>query len=110
MLLIPVIDPVDVAVFSRLCYDSEEYDALPEDDKTQCSAVSEAAERFASGYTGLGCQRDNPSEQSEPNADIRYACHVVAAEMIDNRQMITQYPTTNPTVMAILDMHSINLL
>ena len=110
MLLIPIIDPVDVAVFSRVCYESGDFDDLPDDDKMQCSAVAEAAERFASGYTGLKCQRDYPTEQSEPNGDIRYACHVVAAEMIDNRQMLTQYTTTNPTVTQILNMHSVNLL
>lgn len=109
-LLIPKIDPVDVAVFSRLCFDSLEFEALPDDEKTLCCSASEAAERFASGYTGLSCQRDFPDEVSDPNGDIRYACHVVAAEMIDNRQMITQYTTKNPTVMMILNMHSINLV
>ena len=36
-LLIPKIEPVDVAVFSRLCYDSLEFDALP-DDERRCAA------------------------------------------------------------------------
>lgn len=109
-LLIPKLEPVDVAVFSRLCYDSLEFDALPDDEKTLCCSASEAAERFASGYTGLPCQRDFPDEESEQNGDLRYACQVVAAEMIDNRQMLTQYTGRNPTVMQILNMHSINLL
>lgn len=109
-LLIPKLEPVDVAVFSRLCYDSLEFDALPDDEKTLCCSASEAAERFASGYTGLSCQRDFPYEESEQNGDLRYACQVVAAEMIDNRQMLTQYTAQNPTVMQILNMHSVNLL
>lgn len=108
-LLIPELSPADVAVFARLCISSGDFHKLPMDEQMQCSAVAEAAELYASGYTGLGCQRGS-RESSEPNRDLQYACMVVAAEMIDNRQMVTQYTTCNPTVMHILNMHSVNLL
>ena len=43
-------------------------------------------------------------------AELGYAIKTVAAEMIDNRQVTMQYTGRNPTVMQILDMHSVNLL
>ena len=42
--------------------------------------------------------------------ELGYAIKTVAAEMIDNRQVTMQYTGRNPTVMQILDMHSVNLL
>lgn len=42
--------------------------------------------------------------------DLAYAVKALAAEMIDNRQVTMQYTGRNPTVMQILDMHSVNLL
>lgn len=42
--------------------------------------------------------------------DLAYAVKVMAAEMIDNRQITAQYTGKNPMVMQILDLHSTNLL
>ena len=42
--------------------------------------------------------------------DITYAIKVLAAEMIDNHQITSQYTGKNPVVMQILDLHSTNLL
>ena len=42
--------------------------------------------------------------------DLAYAVKVMAAEMIDNRQITAQYTGKNPMVMQILDLHSANLL
>ena len=35
---------------------------------------------------------------------------VLAAEMIDNHQITTQYTGKNPVAMQIMDLHSTNLL
>ena len=42
--------------------------------------------------------------------DLAYAVKVLAAEMIDNHQITTQYTGKNPVAMQIMDLHSTNLL
>lgn len=96
-------------MFARLCVDSCEYDKLNSDEQRMCESVAIAAERFAGGMTGLSCAREDGADE-DANADLRYAVLVLAAEMIDNRQMTAQYTSQNPTVMQILGMHSTNLL
>ena len=41
---------------------------------------------------------------------MTYAIKVIAAEMIDNHQITSQYSCQNPLAMQILDLHSTNLL
>ena len=81
----------DIALFSRKILNTECEDALA------------AAKAAVAAYTGL----DIGATEQE---DLAYAVKALAAEMIDNRQVTMQYTGRNPTVMQILDMHSVNLL
>ena len=62
-----------------------------------------AAKAAAAAYTGLDIEA---TEQE----DLAYAVKVLAAEMIDNHQITTQYTGKNPVAMQIMDLHSTNLL
>ena len=59
--------------------------------------------RLRRAYTGLDMEKTELE-------DLAYAVKVMAAEMIDNRQITAQYTGKNPMVMQILDLHSTNLL
>lgn len=109
---IPKVEADEFAVFARVTISSADYDILPPDLKAMCSGAVISAERMASSYTGLPCERDAGEGETDPdpNDDLRYAVLVTAAEMYDNRQIVTQYQTRNPTVMQILNLHSTNLL
>ena len=82
----------DIAFFSRKIIEPEEYGALSPMEQSECEGALSAAKAAAGAYTGL------------------YAVKVMAAEMIDNRQITAQYTGKNPMVMQILDLHSTNLL
>ena len=109
---IPKVEADEFAVFARVTISSADYTELPDDLKAMCSGAVLSAERMASAYTGLPCERDAAAGDvdPDPNADLKYAVLVTAAEMFDNRQIVTQYQTRNPTVMQILNLHSVNLL
>ena len=66
---------------------------------------------YASNGTAeaLDCDLIQTMEKTELE-DLAYAVKVMAAEMIDNRQITAQYTGKNPMVMQILDLHSTNLL
>ena len=93
----------DVALFSRLIVEKDDYEGLSGEEKQNCTLALAAAKAFAAGYAGL----DMDTVALE---DVAYAVLVIAAEMVDNHQMTTQYTGRNPTAMQILDMHSTNLL
>jgi len=109
---IPKIAADEFAVFARVTISPADYDDLPDGIKAMCSGAVISAERMASAYTGLPCERDAAAgdTDADPNDDLKYAVLVTAAEMYDNRQIVTQYQTRNPTVMQILNLHSTNLL
>lgn len=93
----------DIAVFSRRIMEKVEFRSLPEEEKTECSMALSAAKAFAAGYAGLDME-------TVAFEDVTYAICVVAAEMLENRQMVAQYTGQNPTALQILDLHSTNLL
>ena len=97
------ITAADLGVFSRRCFDAAGYDALDAAERSQVQLALNAAKGYVSGYTGLNL------ETSELE-DVSIAVLTVGAEMLDNRQLTSQYTGQNPMVMQILDMHSINLL
>jgi len=90
----------DIALFSRKILNTAEFDELSVLEQQECEDALAAA---AAAYTGLDIEA---TEQE----DLAYAVKALAAEMIDNRQVTMQYTGRNPTVMQILDMHSVNLL
>lgn len=93
----------DAALYARLVYDGEEFDALPEERKRECERYLAGARAYVCGYTGLDpetCDLD----------DVAVAMLTVFAEMADNRQMTAQYTGQNPMVLSILNLHSTNLL
>lgn len=94
---------VDIALFSRKILDSTEYDELTDLEKRECEDALAAAKAAAGAYTGLDMEKTELE-------DLAYAVKVMAAEMIDNRQITAQYTGKNPMVMQILDLHSTNLL
>jgi len=94
---------VDIALFSRKILDSTEYDELADLEKRECEDALAAAKAVAGSYTGLDIEKAE-------HEDLAYAVKVLAAEMIDNHQITTQYTGKNPVAMQILDMHSTNLL
>lgn len=94
---------VDIALFSRKVTDLTEYNDLDYADQQECEDALTAAKAFAGAYTGI----DIDTTEFE---DVTYAIKVAAAEMIDNRQISSQYSCQNPLVMQILDLHSTNLL
>ena len=67
------------------------------------SAKAPCRQAAAGAYTGLDMEKTELE-------DLAYAVKVMAAEMIDNRQITAQYTGKNPMVMQILDLHSTNLL
>ena len=67
------------------------------------AAIAAAAKAAAGAYTRLDMEKTELE-------DLAYAVKVMAAEMIDNRQITAQYTGKNPMVMQILDLHSTNLL
>jgi len=93
----------DIAVFTRKIMDKADYAKLPDSEKADCTAALAASKGYVSAYTGL----DLGTSVLE---DITYAVCVIAAEMIDSRQMTVQYATENPTAKQIMDLHSMNLL
>lgn len=94
---------MDIALFSRLTVDSADYAALSEPDRLACEGALTAAKAAAGAYTGLDMEKTEFE-------DLAYAVQVMAAEMLDNRQITAQYTGKNPMVMQILDLHSTNLL
>ena len=97
------ITAADLAVFSRQCVDTAEYERLDNDEKRHIQLALGAAKGFVRGYAGL----DPDTCELE---DVAIAILTIGAEMLDNRQMTAQYAVQNPMVMQILDMHSTNLL
>lgn len=93
----------DIAVFTRKTMDKSEYANLSDSEKSDCTVALAASKGYVSAYTGL----DLSTSTLE---DITYAVCVIAAEMIDSRQMTMQYATENPTAKQIMDLHSSNLL
>ena len=113
MLCIPNVTAEETAVFARLCLDKEGYADLPESERNLCQSALSAAIGFVKSYTGIKLDEQTAKEQGvdcETAAELGYAVKTVATEMIDNRQVTVQYAGRNPTVMQILDMHSVNLL
>ena len=72
-------------------------------EQSECEGALSAAKAAAGAYTGLDMEKTELE-------DLAYAVKVMAAEMIDNRQITAQYTGKNPMVMQILDLHSTNLL
>lgn len=101
---IPDISAVDVIDFARL-------DASSQTDIAEAQSAAACATGYVKNYTGLTVWvgRGSPTD-GELCDELGYAVKVIAAEMIDNRQITAQYVGKNPTVMQILDMHSTNLL
>ena len=93
----------DIAFFSRKIIEPEEYGALSPMEQSECEGALLAAKAAAGAYTGLDMEKTELE-------DLAYAVKVMAAEMIDNRQITAQYTGKNPMVMQILDLHSTNLL
>lgn len=93
----------DIAFFSRKIIEPEEYGALSPMEQLECEGALLAAKAAAGAYTGLDMEKTELE-------DLAYAVKVMAAEMIDNRQITAQYTGKNPMVMQILDLHSTNLL
>ena len=113
MLCIPTVTVEEVAVFARLCLETAEYADLPEGERDICIAALSAATGFVKNYTGIKLDETAAREKTaeyDVAEELGYAVKVIAAEMIDNRQVTMQYTGRNPTVMQILDMHSVNLL
>lgn len=94
---------VDIALFTRKATDLNEFNNLDPLEQKECEDALEAAKAVAGSYTGLDIEKTQ-------QADIAYAVKVLAAEMIDNHQITTQYTGKNPVAMQILDLHSTNLL
>ena len=93
--------PADIALFSRKILNTAEFDELSVLEQRECEDALAAAK--AAAYTGL----DIEATEKE---DLAYAVKVLAAEMIDNHQITTQYTGKNPVAMQIMDLHSTNLL
>ena len=93
----------DIAFFSRKIIEPEEYGALSSMEQSECEGALSAAKAAAGAYTGLDMEKTELE-------DLAYAVKVMAAEMIDNRQITAQYTGKNPMVMQILDLHITNLL
>ena len=93
----------DIAFFSRKIIEPEEYGALSPMEQSEGEGALSAAKAAAGAYTGLDMEKTELE-------DLAYAVKVMAAEMIDNRQITAQYTGKNPMVMQILDLHSTNLL
>ena len=94
---------VDIALFARKATDLAEYNALDPEEKRECEDALAAAKAVVGSYTGLDIEKTE-------HEDLTYAVKVLAAEMIDNRQITTQYTGKNPVAMQIMDLHSTNLL
>ena len=94
--------PADIALFSRKILNTAEFDELSVLEQRECEDALAAA-KAAAAYTGLDIEA---TEQE----DLAYAVKVLAAEMIDNHQITTQYTGKNPVAMQIMDLHSTNLL
>lgn len=95
--------PATAARFARLVNDDAEYGALPEADKREVELHLAAARGFVAGYAGLDLD-------TCPYEDVTAALLMIFAEMTDNRQVTQQYTGQNPTALAILNLHSTNLL
>ena len=94
----------DIALFSRKILNTAEFDELSVLEQQECEDALAAAKAAAAAYTGLDIEA---TEQE----DLDYAVKVLlAAEMIDNHQITTQYTGKNPVAMQIMDLHSTNLL
>ena len=93
----------DLAIFAHYCFDSDGYAALSTAEKAQINTALSASKAYVEGYTGLDLSMSTLE-------DVSAAVLVVGAEMLDNRQLTTQYTGQNPMVMQILGMHSSNLL
>lgn len=93
----------DIARFSRHVVDREEYNKLTATERYEFEAALDAAKAAVSSYTGVDVERSL-------HEDLAYAVKVIAAEMIDNRQITAQYTGKNPVAQQIMDLHSTNLL
>lgn len=93
----------DIALFSRKITEKAEFDDLSDLEKQECEDALFAAMGLAGAYAGINVQETTLE-------DVTYAIKVIAAEMIDNHQISTQYALQNPLVTQILDLHSTNLL
>jgi len=89
---------VDIALFSRKILNTAEFDELSVLEQQECEDALAAAKAAAAAYTGLDIEA---TEQE----DLAYAVKVLAAEMIDNHQITTQYTGKNPVAMQIMDLH-----
>lgn len=95
--------PEDIALFSRKITEMNEYDELSTLEMQECEDALSAAKGLAGAYCGIVVDETDFE-------DVTYAIKVIAAEMIDNHQISTQYALRNPLAMQILDLHSTNLL
>ena len=91
------------ALFAHVVLTEAEFNALPQAERDELTAILDAALSYCGSYAGLDMTKPQPDS-------VTYAVLAVAAEMYENRQMTQQYSTQNPTVMQILDMYSTNLL
>lgn len=94
---------LDIAIFSRKITSAGDVGCLSAEEHRECEDALAAAKAVAGAYAGIDIEKTDFE-------DITYAVKVLAAEMIDNHQITTQYTGKNPVVMQILDLHSTNLL
>jgi hypothetical protein len=90
-----------LAEYARYSLGAEEYESLP--NKGEVDIALEAAKAFISNKAGIKFEETD-------GADLAAAVLVLGAEMLDNRQMTTQYSTQNPMVVQIVNLYSSNLL
>ena len=93
----------DIALCARNITETAEFSDLSDLEQQECEDALAAAKGFAGSYAGI----DVTTTEFE---DVTYAIKVIAAEMIDNHQITSQYSCQNPLAMQILDLHSTNLL
>lgn len=88
---------LDLAKYCRI-------DEPDEDDLKLLDVALAAAKSYVCGYTGL------TEAQLDEHDDIVIAVYVLCEDMYDNRALVVDKDTLNPTVVTILSLHSVNLI
>lgn len=83
---------------------AREYNTTDEEVGRTFDNILAGCKAFLRSYTGL------TDDQMDTHEDLTIALMVLAVDMYDNRTMVVDKATLNPTARIIMGMHSINLL
>lgn len=83
---------------------AREYNTTDDEVTRSFQNILDGGKAFLRSYTGL------TDAQMDTHEDLTIALMVLAVDMYDNRTMVVEKATLNPTAKIIMGMHSVNFL